>query len=32
MQVLIFLFYKIIDSEYFLDYLENLKMEAKELW
>jgi len=32
LKVLIFLFYKIIDSEYFLDYLENLKMEAKELW
>lgn len=32
LKVLVFLFYKIIDSEYFSEYLENLKMEAKELW
>eukprot|EP00794_Sanderia_malayensis_P016840 gene16840-18539_t len=32
LRVLMFLFHKIIDSEYFVEYLENLKMESKELW
>ncbi|XP_065072272.1 tyrosine-protein kinase BAZ1B-like isoform X2 [Rhopilema esculentum] len=32
LKVLVFLFHKIIDSEYYSDYSENLRMETRELW